>query len=289
MTGFARMARQSALISWIWEIKSVNSKGLDVRCRIPSGYDALELACRNAIATKFARGNFSISLTVTKSENQGNYYINQDVLMQYLANARSLDLGDVAPPRLDGLLSLRGVIESVVDEQSEDQQELEMKEMLVDFDHVLNELAKNRKSEGARMAVVLKQHLEDIKILSQTAISCAALQPEALKNRLVRQLKAVITDIPELDQERISQEAALIMTKADVKEELDRLQSHIEAAGEILEKGSPCGRKLDFLCQEFNREANTICSKSQDIELTRIGLDLKSVIEQFREQVQNIE
>jgi uncharacterized protein (TIGR00255 family) len=291
MTGFARAGGQFKTYSWSWEVRSVNGKGLDMRLRVPSGFDALDANCRKLIGDKFKRGNISASLTLNRSEEQGTYRVNQDLLKQLIEAMYAIEgqVQGLQAASVDGLMRVRGVVEQVEEEESEEDLKALQKELEVSFETALKDLFENRKTEGARMGDVLFAHVDDIEKLSTEAIECEALQPEALRNRLVRQLKSVMADIPELDHDRISQEAALIMTKADIREELDRLIAHISAARDLLTKGSPCGRKLDFLCQEFNREANTLCSKSQDVELTRIGLELKSVIEQFREQVQNIE
>lgn len=291
MTGFARSSGQHANYNWTWEIRSVNGKGLDVRMRLPSGFDALDLPTRTTIGKQFKRGNMSVSLNVQRNQEQAGYRVNHDLLKQLVAMMQDVkdDLPNVSAPSLDGLMGLRGVIEPVEEEESEEMREETHAMILVSLKEALNDLAENRASEGARMETVLTGHIDEIESLCGKAEACASAQPDAIKARLVRQLKDVMDDLPELDQERISQEAAIIMTKADVREELDRLRAHIEGARDLLSKGSPCGRKLDFLCQEFNREANTLCSKAQDVDLTRIGLDFKAVIDQFREQVQNIE
>ncbi|WP_167730438.1 YicC/YloC family endoribonuclease [Terasakiella sp. SH-1] len=291
MTGFARSSASAGNYNWTWEIRSVNGKGLDMRVRIPSGFDALDLPARNAISKMFKRGNISLSLNVSHNQEQAGYRVNHDLLKQLIEVMKTVeaDVPGANAPSVDGLMGLRGVIEPVEEAESEEEKENAHAQMLASLQEALTDMASNRSAEGQRMEAVLKGHVDEIQDLCQKAEACAAVQPEAIKERLLRQLKAVMADLPELDHERISQEAAIIMTKADIREELDRLKAHIEGARDLLKAGSPCGRKLDFLCQEFNREANTLCSKSQDVDLTRIGLNLKAVIEQFREQVQNIE
>jgi uncharacterized protein (TIGR00255 family) len=291
MTGFARTSAQHGNYSWTWEIRSVNGKGLDVRCRIPSGFDALDLATRNLITKKFKRGNVSVSLNINHSKEHAGYKVNHELLSQLVEVMKMVekDVPGVSAPSVDGLMGLRGVIEQVEEEESEEEREKAHAEILSSLETAMNDLKENRAKEGARMETVLRGHIDEIEELCGKAEACAAAQPAALRARLVRQLKDVMEDLPDLNEERISQEAAVLMTKADVREELDRLRAHIEGARELLDQGSPCGRKLDFLCQEFNREANTLCSKAQDVDLTRIGLDFKAVIDQFREQVQNIE
>jgi uncharacterized protein (TIGR00255 family) len=291
MTGFSRSSAQHGTYSWTWEVRSVNGKGLDVRCRIPSGFDALDLPTRNAVSKKFKRGNISVSLNISHSQEHAGYKVNHELLKQLVEVMQQVeaDVPGVAKPSVDGLMGLRGVIEAVEEEESEEEKENAHTMILSSLGDALDDLKENRAKEGARMETVLRGHIDEIETLCGKAEECAAAQPEAIRARLVRQLSEVMEDLPDLNEERISQEAAVLMTKADVREELDRLRAHIEGARDLLDQGSPCGRKLDFLCQEFNREANTLCSKAQDVDLTRIGLDFKAVIDQFREQVQNIE
>lgn len=291
MTGFARASGAHANYSWTWEVRSVNGKGLDVRCRIPSGFDALDLSTRNAVTRKFKRGNVSLSLNISHSQEHAGYKVNHELLKQLVEVMKTVeaDVPGVTAPSVDGLMGLRGVIEAVEEEESDEEREAAHARILESLNEALDGLLENRSREGSRMETVLNGHIDEIERLCGLAENCASAQPDAIRARLVRQLKDVLEDVPELNEERISQEAAILMTKADVREELDRLRAHIEGARELLEQGSPCGRKLDFLCQEFNREANTLCSKAQDVDLTRIGLDFKAVIDQFREQVQNIE
>ncbi|WP_417797981.1 YicC/YloC family endoribonuclease [Terasakiella pusilla] len=291
MTGFARTSGQYGNYSWTWEVRSVNGKGLDIRMRLPSGFDALDLPVRNAFGKLFTRGNMSVSLNVSHNQEQAGYRVNHELLKQLVGVMQDIqkDIPTVSAPSVDGLMGLRGVIEPIEESESEEERADVLKVILSSLENALQSLLEHRGSEGARMQEVLDTHLSEIADLCTKVEACAAAQPAAIKARLVRQLKDVMADLPELDEERIAQEAAVLMTKADVREELDRLRAHIDGARDLLSKGSPCGRKLDFLCQEFNREANTLCSKAQDVDLTRIGLDLKAVIEQFREQVQNIE
>ncbi|WP_028880295.1 YicC/YloC family endoribonuclease [Terasakiella pusilla] len=291
MTGFARTSGQYGNYSWTWEVRSVNGKGLDIRMRLPSGFDALDLPVRNAFGKLFTRGNMSVSLNVSHNQEQAGYRVNHELLKQLVGVMQDIqkDIPTVSAPSVDGLMGLRGVIEPIEESESEEERADVLKVILSSLENALQSLLEHRGSEGARMQEVLDTHLSEIADLCTKVEACAAAQPAAIKARLVRQLKDVMADLPELDEERIAQEAAVLMTKADVREELDRLRAHIDGARDLLAKGSPCGRKLDFLCQEFNREANTLCSKAQDVDLTRIGLDLKAVIEQFREQVQNIE
>lgn len=291
MTGFARSEGHTDGCSWTWELKSVNAKGLDVRCRVPGSYDNLEKAARERIAKTFKRGNLSVNLNIAWIKGDAGFRVNSVVLGELLATLPKIreQLPDAGPPSIDGLLALRGVIEPVEEELTDDARSALESEILENFEVALAALSAMRDDEGARLTEGLDARLDEIAGLSGEAEKLAALQPDAIRERLKTQVEALLADIPALSEDRLAQEAALLMTKADIREELDRLKAHEQAARELMSNGGAVGRKLDFLCQEFNREANTLCSKSQDVTLTRIGLDLKSSIEQFREQVQNIE
>ena len=291
MTGFARSEGHADGCSWTWELKSVNAKGLDVRCRVPGSYDNLEKAARERIAKTFKRGNLSVNLNIAWIKGDAGFRVNSVVLGELLATLPKIreQLPDAGPPSIDGLLALRGVIEPVEEELTDDARSALESEILENFEVALAALSAMRDDEGARLTEGLDARLDEIAGLSGEAEKLAALQPDAIRERLKTQVEALQADIPALSEDRLAQEAALLMTKADIREELDRLKAHEQAARELMSNGGAVGRKLDFLCQEFNREANTLCSKSQDVTLTRIGLDLKSSIEQFREQVQNIE
>ncbi|MBL6947523.1 MAG: YicC family protein [Rhodospirillales bacterium] len=291
MTGFARSEGQMDNCSWTWELKSVNAKGLDVRCRIPTGYESLEKTVRDRMAKAFKRGNISVNLTLNWFKGDAGVRVNPQVLEQMLAALPDIRkmAPDAGPPSIDGLLSLRGVIEPVEEELSDEERTALEADILDSFETAVTALADMRDEEGVRLAETLNGQLDAIAGLSGEAEKLAALQPDVIRERLKAQIEALLEDVPALPEERLAQEAALLMTKADIREELDRLKAHEQAARDLMNGGDAVGRKLDFLCQEFNREANTLCSKSQDVDLTRIGLDLKSTIEQFREQVQNIE
>ena len=291
MTGFARSEGQSNGCSWTWELKSVNAKGLDVRCRVPNGFENLEKAARDRVAKTFKRGNVTVNLTFSWIKGDAGFRVNPQVLEELLATLPEIrkQLPDAAPPSVDGLLALRGVIEPVEEELSDVARSALNSEILESFEPALAALLAMRDDEGARLSEALDTRLDEIAGLSGDAEKLAALQPDAIRERLKTQVETLLADISALSEDRLAQEAALLMTKADIREELDRLKAHEQAARELMGNGGAVGRKLDFLCQEFNREANTLCSKSQDVTLTRIGLDMKSAIEQFREQVQNIE
>lgn len=290
MTGFAREEGQFGDWSWAWEAKSVNSKGLDLRTRLPSAVDRLDPAVRDAVGQRFKRGSVNIGLTIDRGQTTPKLNINREALDQLLA--LQADLAgkiDPAPPRIDALLGVRGLVETV--DQEDDPEVLEARDaaLLSNLASVLAALEAARLSEGARLAPVLDGFLNEIESLTGEAAGIAAGQPDLLRTRLAEQLSAVMETKPDISEERLVQELALLATKADVREELDRLEAHVAQARELLADDGAIGRRLDFLCQEFNREANTLCSKSADVDLTRVGLALKATIEQFREQVQNIE
>ncbi|RAU21328.1 YicC family protein [Paramagnetospirillum kuznetsovii] len=294
MTGYARAEGRDAQTSWVWEAKSVNGRGLELRCRLASGHDALEIAARDAAAKRLKRGNVQLSLTVSRVGEQSLLQVNTPLLAQLLSMCKEWEgrFPGVAPARLDGLLAIRGVLEPEVDPErgdTEETRQLREAAMKVSLDSMLDQLAAMRADEGARIAAVLNGQLDEITRLTAKAAACASLRPDAIRERFKAQLAAVLEAAPSLAEDRVAQEVALLVVKADVREELDRLSAHVEAARELLGQGGAIGRKLDFLAQEFNREANTLCSKSSDVELTRVGLDLKAVIDQFKEQVQNIE
>ena len=290
MTGFARADGHEGGVSWVWEVKSVNGKALDLRFRLPPGFESLEPALRASLAQRLKRGALSATLSLTKGAAAGGLRVNREALAQMTALAQELVAqGRAAPPRADGLLALRGVLESEDEAEDEAQRERRQKALLAGFDQALDALAAMRMAEGARLIPALEGRLAEIARLVAAAEDSAAAQPEALKARLAEMVAQLLDAAPALPPDRLAQEAALLVAKADIREELDRLAAHIVAAQELLAEGGAVGRRFDFLCQEFNREANTLCSKSADVALTRIGLALKAAIEQLREQVQNLE
>ena len=287
MTGFARTEGDGLGISWVWEIKSVNGKSLDLRLRLVQGFDALEPQLRALLARRFRRGKFTASLAVPRP-GSAVLRVNREALAQLVALMNEL-AGEIeaAPPRIDGLLALRGVVESV-EEESDAILDGRRQAVLNSWAIGLDRLALARVEEGARLAVVLRTQLAEIAALVDAAAGSAAVQPAAIRERLRTMLVSVADLVPSMLEDRVAQEMALLIARSDVREELDRLRAHIDQAADLLQE-SAVGRRLDFLCQELNREANTLCSKSADIELTRVGLALKAAAEQFREQVQNIE
>ncbi|KAA0598693.1 uncharacterized protein (TIGR00255 family) [Azospirillum lipoferum] len=288
MTGFARVDGHGHGYSWTFEAKSVNGRSLDLRCRLPSGFDSVEAAARADVPKRLARGNVNLTLTVNRAQAVSQLRINRELLAQVLEIAREIEGAGAAPPRLDSLLAVRGIIEPVEEDETEARERVESA-LKGDLVKLVDHLVVNRLAEGARIAEVLNGHLDEIARLVEAASACASTQPEALREKLRAQVAAILGSFPALSEERLAQEAAILIGKADVREELDRLRAHIQAARDMMAEGGAIGRRFDFLCQEFNREANTLCSKSADVDLTRIGLSLKASIEQLREQVQNIE
>jgi uncharacterized protein (TIGR00255 family) len=290
MTGFARTDGHEEGVSWVWEVKSVNSKSLDLRFRLPPGHEALELPLRAGLAQRVKRGAVSVTLTMTKAAAGGGLRVNREALAQVVALAQELVAqGQAAPPRADGLLALRGVLESGDESEDVAQRERRQAALAASFGTALDGLVANRAAEGERLIPVLETRLAEIASLVAAAEDSASVQPQALKLKLAAMVGQLLEAAPPLPPERLAQEAALLVAKADIREELDRLSAHIVAAQELLAEGGAVGRRFDFLCQEFNREANTLCSKSADVLLTRTGLALKASIEQLREQVQNLE
>jgi uncharacterized protein (TIGR00255 family) len=290
MTGFARAEGHAETQSWVWEVKSVNAKALDIRFRLPPGLDALELPLRASINQSLKRGSVTAALSFVRNGSAGGVRLNREALAAVIAIAREINAEiTTAPPSLDGLLALKGVLESGEEAEDEATRERRQAALIASWQEALAQLAAMRLAEGGRLAAVLEARLDEITALVVDAAASAAAQPEGLRARFKEQLDALLAAVPALPEERLAHEAALLVAKADVREELDRLEAHIAAARALLAEGAAVGRRFDFLCQEFNREANTLCSKSADLALTRIGLALKAAIEQLREQVQNIE
>ena len=289
MTGFARVDGMEAGYRWVWEVKSVNSKGLDLRFRLPQGFDHIEAVARKRAAEIFARGNLSINLSLQRPKKVPALEINRDVLEKMMTLAAEFR-GSREAVYVESLMGLRGVIE-VVEEETEAEELVAARDAAVvtSLEDLLSELAAARLGEGERLAAVVEEHISEIEGLTSQVAALAKLQPERRKARLTEQLDELLDGDSPVSDERLAQELALIVARGDVREELDRLVAHVAAARELMAGGGAIGRRLDFLCQEFNREANTLCSKSSDVELTRIGLALKAAIEQLREQIQNIE
>ncbi|MDX9859968.1 MAG: YicC/YloC family endoribonuclease [Rhodospirillales bacterium] len=291
MTGFARAQGQNDRCAWTWEVKSVNGRGLDVRSRLPNGFERLDPPIRERVAARFRRGNFALSLSMQWNVRGAGFRINQTALDEVIGLLAEIQrrIPNAAPPRPEGVLALRGVVEAVEEEVDEETQQAADAEILAALDTALESLQAARRDEGRRLSEIVSGQFDEIETLCRGAETVIASQPKAIRERLLNQVKALLDELPALSEERIAQEAALLMTKADPREELDRLKAHLAAGRALLGESEAVGRRLDFLCQEFNRETNTLCSKSSDMELSRCGLALKAVIDQMREQVQNIE
>jgi uncharacterized protein (TIGR00255 family) len=289
MTGFARTSGATATGQWVWELRSVNGRGLEQRLRLPPGFDDVEVEARGRIGKAFARGNIGGTLSV-ETATGGSFRLNQAALDAVIAAAERVQARlPAATVSADGLLGLRGVLEPVDAARNEDDERALRRAVLDGLDDALAALAAARRAEGTSVAAVVAGQLTRIAELTAAAAATDGRRPEAVRARLEEQLRRILEASSAFDPERLHQEAALIASRADVQEEIDRLAAHVAQARAILAEGGPVGRRLDFLAQEFGREANTLCSKSNDAELTRLGLELKATIEQFREQIQNLE
>jgi uncharacterized protein (TIGR00255 family) len=290
MTGFAEAHGAQDGVRWRWEVKSVNGRGLDLRLRTPPGFDGLEPAARMLATERFRRGNVQATLTFEPQEGGRGLRIDPEALSAAVRLAKQIAEETGLPPaRVDGLLALRGVIVqdeiAALDSPARAARDAAILESLAS---AFDALKRARRNEGNKLAAALRQMIGEIDRLTGEAARLASAQPAALRARLEAQMKELLGNVS-LAEERLAQEVALLAARADVREELDRLGAHVHEAQSMIESGEAIGRKLDFLAQEFNREANTLCSKSADIQLTRAGLALKAAIDQFREQAQNVE
>lgn len=290
MTGFARAQGTEGAAAWAWELRSVNGRGFDLRLRLPPGFDALEATLRDLAARRLSRGNVSASLTL-RQEKRSQLAIDEAALAAALAAIGRLraQLPDSPPPSAEAVLALPGVMRAAEPEEDEAARAALAAALTQGFAAALEDLAAARAEEGARLADVLATLLDEIAALHEEAAAEATTQPAALREKLLAAVAALGAQVPMPGEERMAQEIALLAAKADVREELDRLAVHIAQARALLAEGRNAGRRLDFLTQEFNREANTLCSKSASTTLTAIGLRLKAAIERLREQVQNVE
>lgn len=290
MTGFARHEGEAEDCRFVWELRSVNGKGLDVRLRLPQGHEALEQPVRKAAAAAFSRGNLQISLSVSATGAAVQAVVNEAALEAVIALVNQLgDRIDARRPALDGLLNIKGVLEFRDAEVSAETRIARDQSILDGFMTAVADLKSMRLSEGGALGRVLGDQLDSIQTLTLAVEADPSRSPEAIRTRLADQVASLMDASAGLDRDRLHMEAALLATKADLREEIDRLKAHVEAARALLGSDGAAGRRLDFLAQEFNRETNTICSKSNAAPVTAIGLDLKVVIDQFREQVQNLE
>ena len=291
MTGFARGQGAAGAYVWNWEIKSVNAKGLDVRFRLPPGWDAIEVPVRKAATEALGRGTVYGNLTVARNGVQPTVRINEPVLNAVIATLDMLDNKIVGAnrPTLDGILALKGVMEIVEEDESEGDRRAAEAAIIAGFNKTLAELVAMRRAEGATLGRLLSTRIDEIGALAARAEAAPGRKAEAIKARLAEQVATLLSASQRFDSDRLHQEAILLASKADIREELDRLASHGEQVRKMLADGGAVGRKLDFLAQELNRESNTLTAKANDVELTNIGLELKRTVEQFREQVQNLE
>jgi uncharacterized protein (TIGR00255 family) len=292
MTGFASARGEHAPFSWTWELRSVNGKALDLRLRVPDWLDGLEPALRAELARSVTRGNVTLTLRMSRDDTAGTLVLNRaalaaalDAIAETEAEAGRRDIA-LAPSRASDLLALRGLLEAGA---GEDDTTALVARLRADFPALVAAFLDMRKTEGAALLAVLTDQIDRIETLAAQAAALAEARKPAMADTLRANLVRVLDNAEGADPDRVAQELAMLAVKADVTEEIDRLAAHVAAARDLLAKGGPVGRKLDFLMQEFNREANTLCSKSQSTDLTAVGLDLKAVIDQMREQVQNVE
>jgi uncharacterized protein (TIGR00255 family) len=290
MTAFARADGTAGGVRWTWEMRSVNGKGLELRLRLPPGYEPLEPQIRERCGKRLTRGNVQATLSLESDAPAQRLRINEAALADVLAAMERIGSRlSVQPPTLDGILSIRGVVENGEDERDPEAEAALQKDMLAGLDRALADLVAMRAREGAAIGAVLAARIDEIARLAGEAEASPARRPETIRARLAEQVAALLDAAPALDPDRLHQEAVLLATKADIREELDRLAAHVQAARALLGEGGPVGRRLDFLAQEFNREVNTLCAKANDRSLTAIGLELKAVVDQLREQIQNLE
>lgn len=290
MTGFSAAAGMEEGMAWRWEVRTLNGRGLDIRVRTPPGYEDIEARARELTSRSLARGSCQLSLQFSRGEASAEWRLNETALATVLDLARKLvDEAGASPPAADGLLRIKGVVETGEREPEGEVRERLVAAVLAGLSTALDGLAGERQREGSTLETVLGACLEEISALRLAIAALPAREPPFVLERLRAQVARLMEARAELPEDRLYQEAAILATKADIREELDRLQAHIDAARAQLASDGPAGRRLDFLAQELNREANTICAKSNDVETSRLGVDLKAVIDRFKEQVQNVE
>lgn len=290
MTGFGRAEGHYEHYSWVWEIRSVNGKGLDVRMRIPPGLDAFDQFIKTTIKKEITRGSINVLLQLSKEETDTDVKVNEAALDKLIGVAKKASADhDLPMPSLDSLLSIRDVVEIIPTEDNENQISERNDILKKSFIEALSELKSSRQDEGLATRKMLSDVIDQVEDLLNQAEEIANNQPSWLKEKFEEKVSALFDNKQGIDKDRLAQEIVLLATKADTKEETDRLRAHIASARTMLDAKGTIGRKMDFLTQEFNREANTLCSKSSDIALTNIGLSLKTAIDQIREQVQNVE
>ncbi|WP_088342462.1 MULTISPECIES: YicC/YloC family endoribonuclease [Rhodomicrobium] len=291
MTGFGRAGGQDGEAAWSWEVRSVNNRGLDIRLRLPPGFEEFELRVRDAIAKRLTRGSLAVNLALKAPAIGSDLRLNEAALAKLaeLAERARVLTGRAEPVPLEALLAMKGVIETSEAQTADESASPLIEALLKTFQAALDSVAAARLAEGARLRDILAEKVDEVEMLTRQAETAPERSPEAIAERIRVQLQRLLNESNALDENRLYQEAALIATKADIEEEIKRLHAHVAAARELIDSDAPVGRKLEFLAQEFQREANTLCSKSNAAEITKVGLRLKSAIDQFREQVQNVE
>lgn len=291
MTGFARVEAAIASTRWVWEIKSVNGKGLDVRCKLPNGLEFFEKELRKSVSEKMTRGNLQVNLAFASDDSSQLPKLDLVALDAVLNIVETIgNKANLAPASIDGILAVKGVVTvGEKDSLNEEATAIRNAALSKSFKEAVAELANARLVEGASIQKVLTAQIDEIARLTKLIDQDASRTPDAIKKSLKEKLDKILEQSADLDEQRLAQEVAILATKADLQEELDRLKTHIESAYELLISDEPVGRKLDFLSQEFNRECNTVCSKSNASSVTQLGLEMKVVIDQFKEQIQNIQ
>jgi uncharacterized protein (TIGR00255 family) len=292
MTGFAARAGQAEGFTWSWELRSVNGKGFDLRFRMPDWLGALEADLRKQVSAIVSRGSVSLNLRITRDAGDNALEINPEALTRVLDAIAQIEdqAGSVGvnltPASASDVINFRGVMDAP---QNRDASERLLEALQADIASLLDSFDAMRAAEGASLHAVLSRQLDEVESLIKTAQALLAARADDMRSSFEAAIARVMDSRADMDEARIAQEIAVLAVKSDVTEEIDRLHAHITAARDLLASGIPVGRKLDFLCQEFNREANTLCSKAQNAQLTEIGLALKVLIDQMREQVQNVE
>ncbi|WP_136658707.1 YicC/YloC family endoribonuclease [Nitratireductor sp. XY-223] len=290
MTGYAHQDGSLGALRWTWELRSVNGRGLDTRVRVPAGFERLEQDIKKKLSAAFRRGSIQATLNAVRQEKQVEAVVNQDVLDAALALAKKLSKEiDAEPPRIDGILNIRGVLEFSEPAPDDKTIKAEQAAILKSLDAAIAALAAMRQAEGEKIGGFVGAQIDGIEALARKADDDPSTDPESIAERLGTQVRMLLETGVELDEDRLHMEAAILAAKADIREEIDRLHTHVAACRALIEEGGAVGRRLDFLAQEFNRESNTICSKSNASSVTAVGLDLKVLIDQFREQIQNLE
>ena len=290
MTGFARCDGEYGRLTWHWEVRTVNAKGLDVRVRLPQGFESIEQRVRETCRKKLSRGSCFVALSVSRDTGSAEIRLNETALREAANAARmAAELIDADPPRLDGLLGIKGVLEISEPEEDDEERQRQRDAIVKDLEQALDLVIEARRGEGARLSQVIQDDLAEVSRLVGIVENAPARSADAIRARLAEQVEKLLESSSTFDADRLHQEAVMIAAKVDIQEEIERLKAHVEAANDLVASKDAVGRRLDFLMQEFNREANTICSKSNDTEISHAGLELKAVIDRLREQVQNIE